>query len=112
MQNPWRLARGKRFPALFCWLLWGGMYPAGHCGSWREKISEADGGGRATPDPGLRGRRSGVGEGFEPEGGHLVLLVADAQREVVQGAVKNGVGAVIKGLKWRYVAVPPHEHCR
>jgi hypothetical protein len=75
--KPLAAGQEKRFPARFCWLLWGRMYPAGRCGSWREKISKADGGGRADPDPGLRGRRGGVGEGFEPEGGHLVLLVAD-----------------------------------
>ncbi len=43
-KNPWRRARGKRFPALFCWLLWGEMYPAHRRGPWRGKISEADGG--------------------------------------------------------------------
>ncbi len=45
-------------------------------------------------------------------GGQFVLLVADAQREMVQGAAKDGVGAIIERLKWRHVAVPPHEHCR
>jgi hypothetical protein len=85
------------------------MYPAGRRGPW-QKILEADGGGRAAPDPGLCRWRGRVGAGFEPEGGHLVLLVADAQREVMQGAAKDGVGAVIGRLERRYVAVPPHEH--
>ncbi len=40
-KNPWRLARGKRFPARFCWLLWGEVYPAVRRGPWR-RIPEAD----------------------------------------------------------------------
>jgi hypothetical protein len=55
-KNPWRQARGKRFPVWFCWLLRGEMYPAGRRGPWWGKIPQADGGGRAAPDPGLRGR--------------------------------------------------------
>jgi hypothetical protein len=46
-KNPCRRARGKRFPARFCWLLWGKVYPAGR-GPWWGKIPEADGGGRAA----------------------------------------------------------------
>jgi hypothetical protein len=111
-KNPWQLAKGKRFPAGFCWLLQCDVYPADCHGPWRGKIPQADGGGRAAPDPGLRRRHSGVGAGFEPEGGYLVLLVADAQCEMVQGAAKDGVGAIIEQLKRRYVAVPPHEHRR
>ncbi len=110
-KNPRRLARGKRFAARFCWLLWGKMYPAARHGPWR-KIPETDGGGQAAPDPGLQRWRGRVGAVFEPEGGHLVLLVADAQREVMQGAAKDGVGAVIGRLERQYVAVPPHEHRR
>jgi hypothetical protein len=81
-KNPWRLAREKQFPAQFCWLLWGEVYPAGRRGPWRGKIPEADGGGWAALDPGLRRWRCRVGAGLESEGRHLVLLVADAQREV------------------------------
>jgi hypothetical protein len=77
------------------------MYPAGRCGPWRGKVPEVDGSGRAAPDPGLRGRRCRVSAGLETEGGHLVLPVADAQREVVQGAAKDGVGAVIQRLSER-----------
>ncbi len=44
-KNPWRLARGKRFPALFCWLLRGEMYPAGRRGPGRGKVPRADGAG-------------------------------------------------------------------
>ncbi len=55
---------------------------------------------------------AGGAVGLESEGRHLVLLVADAQREVVQGAANDGVGAVVQQLEQRYVAVPPHEHCR
>jgi hypothetical protein len=49
---------------------------------------------------------------FESEGRHLVHLVADAQSEVVKGAADDGVGTVVQRLERRYVAVPPHEHCR
>ncbi len=68
-----------------------------------------DADGRAAPYPGLRGWCGRVRAGFEPEGRHLVLLVTDAQREVMQGEVKDGVGAVIE--RW-HVAIPPHEHRR
>jgi hypothetical protein len=48
-----------------------------------------------------------VGAGFESEGRHLVLLIADAQREVMQGVANDGIGAVT-GAAVR--AVPPHKH--
>ncbi len=111
-KNPWRRARGKRFPARFCWLLWGEVYPAGRSGPRRQEIPEADGGGRAAPDHGYRGRPYRIRAGFESEGRHLVHLVADPQRELVQGAANDCVGAVVQRLERRYVAVPPHEHCR
>ncbi len=69
-----------------------------------------DGSGRAAPDPGKCGRRCRIGAGLELEGRHLVLPVADAQREVVQGVANVGVGAVIQRLEWRYVAFSLHEH--
>jgi hypothetical protein len=65
---------------------------------------------RAAPDPGQRRRRCRVCAGLESEGRHLVLLIADAQCEVVQGAANDGVGAVVQRLEQRYVAVSPHEH--
>jgi hypothetical protein len=68
--------------------------------------------GHPTPDPGLHRRRCKVGAGFESEGGHLVLLVADVQREVMQGAANDGVGAIVQRLERQYVVVPPHEHRR
>ena len=86
------------------------MYPACRRGPWRGKIPEADGGGRAAPDPGLRRWRGRVGAGFEPEGGHLVFLVDDAQCEVMQGAAKDSVGAVIQ--QRRYVSDLPYKHRR
>jgi hypothetical protein len=89
----------------FVWLVF--------CNSaWWGKIPEADSGGQAAPVPGLHRRRCRVSAGHESEGRHLVLLVADAQREVVQGAANDGVGAVIQRLERRYVAVLPHEHCQ
>jgi hypothetical protein len=108
-KNPWRPARGKRFPARFCWLLRGEVYPAGRRGPRRREVPEAHGGGQAAPKPGQRWRRCRIRAEFESEGRHLV---ADAQREVVQGAANDSVGAVVQRLERRYVAVPPHEHCR
>ena len=103
-------SRGKRFLTQFCWLLWSEVYPAGRSGPGRREIPEADNGGRAAPDPGLRRMCCRVSAGLESEGRHLVLLVADAQREVVKGSADDGVGAVVQQLERRYVAVPPHEH--
>ncbi len=111
-KNPWRHARGKWFPSRFCWLLCGEVYPAGCHGPRQWEIAEADSRGRAAPDPGQRGRRCRIRAGLESEGRHLILLVADAQREVVQGAANDGVGAIVQQLEWRYVAIPPHEYCR
>jgi hypothetical protein len=88
------------------------MYPAGNSGPGRGKSRKQTAAGRRPPDPGLRVRRFRVGAGFELEGRHLVLLVTDAQREVMQGAAVVGVGAVVKWLERRYVAVPPHKHRR
>jgi hypothetical protein len=76
-------------------------YPAGCRSPWRGKIPEADGGGQATPDPGLRGRHCRVCAGLESEGRHLALLVANAQLEVVHGVANDGVGAVVQRLEWR-----------
>ncbi len=92
-KNPWWLARGKRFPVLFCWLLWGVMYPVCRRSSWPGKILEADTGGQASSDPGLRRWRGRVSAGLEPEGGHLVFLV-------------------VERLERRCVAVPPNKHRR
>jgi hypothetical protein len=86
------------------------MHPAGCRSIRRGKISEADGGGRAAPNPGLCGGHAGVCAGFEPENGHLVLPVADAQREVMQGAAKDGIRTVLELLEQRYEAVAPDEH--
>jgi hypothetical protein len=111
-KNPWRRARGKRFPARFSWLLWSEVYAAGRRGPRRREVPEAYGGGRAAPNPGQCRQRCRIRAWFESEGRHLVHLVADAQREVVKGAANDGVGAVIQRLERRYVAVLPHEHCR
>jgi hypothetical protein len=86
-------------PGAVLLVLWGKMYPTGRRGPRRGKIPKADGGGRAATDPGLRRWRGRLGAGFEPEGGHLVLLVANAQREVMQGAAKDGIGAAVEQLK-------------
>ncbi|MFO0007168.1 MAG: hypothetical protein ACK559_39250, partial [bacterium] len=72
------------------------MYPAGRHGTRRGEVPEAYGGGRAAPNSGQRGRRSGVGEWFESEGRHLVHPVADAQREVVKRTANDVVGTVVQ----------------
>jgi hypothetical protein len=94
-KNPWWHARGKRFPARFCWLLWGELYPVGRHGPRPGQIMEVDNGGRAALNPGKSRRRCRIGTGLESEGRHLVLLVADAQHEVMPGAANDGVGAFI-----------------
>jgi hypothetical protein len=89
------------------------MYPAGPRDDWWGKIPEADGGMRAAPDPGLRRWRSGVGAGLSQRVDTLSSLSqADAQREMMHGAAKDGEGAVVERLKRRYVAVPPNQHFR
>jgi hypothetical protein len=88
------------------------VYPVSRHGPGGQEISEADGRGRAAPDPGKRGWRCRIGAGLESEGRHLVHLVVDAQREVVQGAANDGVGAVVQRLERWYVPFPPHEHRR
>ncbi len=108
-KNPWRSARGKRFPARFSWLLWSEVYPAGR---GDKEVPEAYGGGRAAPNPGQRRRRCRIRAWLESEGRHLVHLVADGQREVVKGAANDGVGAIVQRLEGQYMAVSPHEHCR
>jgi hypothetical protein len=100
--------QGKRFLAQFPCVRRGEVYPAGRHGARRGKILKADGSGRATPGPGLRRRRCGVSAGLHPESVHLVLLVTNAQGEMVQGSAKDGVGAVVE---WWDMSVPPEEHC-
>jgi hypothetical protein len=85
-KNPWRLARGKRFPAR------GEVYPAGRCNARQRKTPESRRRRAGGPEPWAAQGRSGVRAGFEPEGGYLVLPVTNAQHEGVQGAVKDGIG--------------------
>jgi hypothetical protein len=73
---------------------------AGSPGSVRQR--------RAAPNPGQRQGRCRIRAWFESECRHLVHLVADAQREVVD----DGVGTVVQRLERQHVAVPPHEHHR
>ncbi len=112
MQKPLAACQGNAVLGAVLLVAVGEVYLAGHRGPRRQEISEADGGGRAAPDPRKRRRRCTIGAGLESEDRHLVLLVADAQRELVQGAANDGVGAIVQRLERRYVAVPPHEHCR
>ncbi len=66
----------------------------------------------AAPGGGLRRRHCGVGAGLESEGGHLVLLVADAQREVVQGAANDSVWAVEKLIQFSSIKLMHSFHFR
>jgi hypothetical protein len=108
VQKPLAACQGKTVPGAVLLVAARRSVPGGP----PQKILEADGGGRAAPDPGYRGRRCRIGAGLESEGRHLVLLVADAQREVVQGAANDSVGTAVQQLKQRYMAVQPHEHCQ
>jgi hypothetical protein len=71
------------------------VYPAGRLGTRRVKIREADGSRWVAPGPRLHRQCGWVIAGFQPEGGNLVLPVADVQGEVVQGVVKDGIGAFV-----------------
>jgi hypothetical protein len=53
------------------------------------EILKAYGGGWASPGPGLRRRPCVVRAGLKLEGGHPVLLVPNAQGEMVQGSAKG-----------------------
>ncbi len=111
MQKPLAAGQGKTVPSAVLLVAVGRNVPGGPP---QPLAGENPGSGRrrAVPDPGLRGRRCRVSAGLESEGRHLVLLVTDGQREVMQRAVNDGIGAVIKRLERRYMAVPPHEHRR
>jgi hypothetical protein len=108
VQKPLAACQGKTVPGAVLLVAAGRSVPGGP----PQKILEADGGGQAAPDPGYRGWRCKISAGLESEGRHLVLLVTDAQREVVQGAANDSVGTAVQQLKQRYMAVQPHEHCR
>ncbi len=66
MQKPLAAGQGKTVPGAVPMAAAGQMYPAGCRGAPCGKIPEADVGGRAAPDPGLRRRRGRVHTGFEP----------------------------------------------
>ncbi len=109
-KNSWRLARGKRFPARFWWLLWGEVYPGDAAVPGGGKSRKLTAGGRPLTLGCAGGAvRSVLGLSRSVD---KVLLVANAQLEVMQGAANDDVGAVIKRLERRYVAVTPHEHRR
>jgi hypothetical protein len=46
------------------------------------------------------------------DSGHPVLLVTDAQGEMVQGLAKDSVAAIVERLEWRDRAVPSDKHRR
>ncbi len=113
MQKPLAVCQGKTVPGAVLLVAVGLSVRGGPPRPPRRReTSEADGGWLAAPDPGKSGRRCSIGAGLESEGRHLVLPVADAQREVVQGAANDGVGAIIQRLQRRYMAVSLHEHGR
>ncbi len=104
MQKPLAAGQGKTVPGVVLLVAVGQSVPGG-----LPRPLEADGGGQAAPDHGLRRWRCRVDAGLESEGRHLVLLTVDAQREVVQGAANDSVGAIVQR---QYVAVSHHEHPR
>jgi hypothetical protein len=107
-KNPWLRARengSRRGFASCCWA------------KCTRRAATAPGGGKSRKRTAAggrprTGRRCRIRAGFESEGRHLVLVVAVPQREVVQGAANDSVGAVVQRMERRYVAVPPHELCR
>ncbi len=112
MQKPLAVCQGKTVPGAVRLVALERSVPggpprppaAGFPGSVRRRAG--------GPEPWAAPQRCRVRAWFESEGRPLVHLVADAQREVVKGAADNSVGTVVQGLERRYVAVPPHEHCR
>jgi hypothetical protein len=106
VQKPLAACQGKTVPGAVRLVALGRSVSACRSGPRRREVPEADGGGRATPNPGQRRRRCRIRAWFVSEGRHLVHLVADVQREVVKGAANDSVGAVIQRLELRYVAVP------
>jgi hypothetical protein len=67
------------------------------------------GGGKSQKQTAAGRWYCGVSGGLQSDGGHLVLLFANAQGEKVQGSVKESVGAVVEQLERRDMAVPPGE---
>jgi hypothetical protein len=112
VQKPLVAGQGKTVPSAVLLVAVGRSIPGGPSRPLAVRNPGSDGGGRAAPDPGLRRRRCRVGAGLESKGRHLILLVANAQCEVVQGGANDSTGVVVQRLERRYVAVPPHEHRR
>ncbi len=74
MQKPLAAGQGKTVSGAVLLVAVGRSVPDGLPRPLVGKIPEADGGGWAAPDPGLRRRRCRIGAGLESDGGHLVLL--------------------------------------
>jgi hypothetical protein len=100
-KNPWRRARGKRFPAR----------SAGSSGAkCTRRAAAAPGGGKSRKRTAAGGRpRALGGAGCAAGSVHGLSLRVD---EVVKGSANDGVGTVVQRLERRYMAVPPHEHHR
>jgi hypothetical protein len=111
VQKPLVAGQGKTVPSAVLLVAVGRSIPGGPSRPLAVR-NPGSSGGRAAPDPGLRRRRCRVGAGLESKGRHLILLVANAQCEVVQGGANDSTGVVVQRLERRYVAVPPHEHRR
>jgi hypothetical protein len=110
VQKPLAACQGKTVPGAVRLAALGRNAPGG---LRRPSAAGNPGSGRRReggPAPWVTPQRCRIRAWFESEGRHLIHLVADAQREVVKGSANDGVGAVVKRLERRYMAVPPHEH--
>jgi hypothetical protein len=94
VKKPLVAGQGKTVPGAVPLRAVGQSVPCGP--PWCPAGGKAGGSGRATPGPGLRMRRCGVSAGLQPESVHLVLLVTNAQSEMVQGSAKDGIGAIVE----------------
>ncbi len=81
--------------------------PGGPLRPWWGEIPEADGSRWEPLTLGCAGGAVGSVQVFSRS--ETLVLVADVQREVMQGAANDGVGAVIKQLERQYMAVPPRN---
>ncbi len=114
VQKPLAAGQGKTFPGAVTLHVAGRNVPCGSpkCQAWENPESGWQRAGRlAAPGPRLCRRHCGVGAWIQPASRHLVLLVSDAQDEVVQGGAKDGVGVVVERLEQWDMALPWDEQC-
>jgi hypothetical protein len=108
VQKSLAAGQGKMVPGAVVLVAVGRNVPGGLLRPWWGEIPEADGSRRGPLTLGCAGGAVGSVQVFSRS--ETLVLVADVQREVMQGAANDGVGAVIKQLERQYMAVPPRKH--